>query len=41
LQKANTEFNPISGEMLTAVVARTIGMPKSVIDRYQQAIAAE
>ncbi len=41
LQRGNTELNPISGKELTTVVARTIGVPKSAIDRYQRAIAAE
>ncbi len=41
LRRGNTELNPIGGKELTAVVARTIGMPKSAIDRYQRAIAAE
>jgi tripartite-type tricarboxylate transporter receptor subunit TctC len=35
LKRGNIEFNPIGGEQLTAIVARTMGMPKSVIDRYR------
>ena len=35
-----TQFNPIGGEDLTGIVTRTIGTPKSVIDRYKAAIAA-
>jgi tripartite-type tricarboxylate transporter receptor subunit TctC len=41
LLRGNTELNPMGGQELTAVVARAIGMPKSAIDRYQRAIAAE
>lgn len=41
LRSGNIEFNPIGGKELTAIVTKTLGMPKSTIDRYQAAIAAE
>ena len=41
LRSGNIEFNPMGGEQLSAIVAKTITMPKSIIDRYRAAIAAE
>jgi hypothetical protein len=41
LRRGNIELNPIGGKELTAIVASTIGISKSAIDRYQAAIAAE
>jgi hypothetical protein len=44
LEKVHTakmQFNPIGGEELTGIVLRTIGAPKSVIDRYKTAVAGE
>jgi tripartite-type tricarboxylate transporter receptor subunit TctC len=41
VQIAKMQFNPIGGEELTRVVARTIGAPKSVIDRYKAAVAGD
>ena len=35
------QFNPMSGEELSRVVSKTIGAPKSVIDRYKAAVAAD
>jgi tripartite-type tricarboxylate transporter receptor subunit TctC len=39
LKRAHIEFSPLNGEQVTAIVAKTISMPKSVIDRYQRAAA--
>jgi tripartite-type tricarboxylate transporter receptor subunit TctC len=41
LQRANSEFNAIGGDELTSIVAKTISTSKTVIDRYQAAIAAQ
>ena len=41
MQAAKMEFNPANGEQLTAIVARTVGAPKSVIERYKAAIAGD
>ena len=41
MQTARIEFNPITGEELTRIVARTMQAPKSVIDRYKAAIAGD
>jgi len=35
------EFNPTTGEEMTRIVARTIGAPKSVIDRYKAAVSGD
>ena len=40
MRSGKMEFNPITGEELTTIVARTIGTPKSVIDRYKAAVAS-
>jgi tripartite-type tricarboxylate transporter receptor subunit TctC len=37
LKQGKIEFDPIGGEQLTDIVVKTIGMEKSVIDRYQAA----
>jgi tripartite-type tricarboxylate transporter receptor subunit TctC len=37
LKKGNTEFNPLNGNQVTEIVAQTIGVGRSVIDRYQAA----
>jgi tripartite-type tricarboxylate transporter receptor subunit TctC len=41
MRAAKMEFNPATGEEMTAIVARTIGAPKSVIDRYKAAVAGD
>ncbi len=41
MQTAKMEFNPITGEELAEIVARTMRAPKSVIQRYKDAIAAD
>jgi tripartite-type tricarboxylate transporter receptor subunit TctC len=41
MQTARIEFNPITGEELTRIVARTMQAPKSVIERYKAAIAGD
>jgi tripartite-type tricarboxylate transporter receptor subunit TctC len=41
MQTARIEFNPITGEELTRIVAHTMEAPKSVIDRYKAAIAGD
>jgi tripartite-type tricarboxylate transporter receptor subunit TctC len=38
LHSAKIEFNPITGEELTAIVRKTINTPRSVIDRYKAAV---
>jgi tripartite-type tricarboxylate transporter receptor subunit TctC len=41
MRTAKMEFNPATGEELTTIVARTIGAPKSVIERYKAAVAGD
>ena len=41
MRRANLEINPLDGEELTKVVARTIGAPKAVVDAYQAAVAGQ
>jgi tripartite-type tricarboxylate transporter receptor subunit TctC len=41
MKAAKMEFNPATGEEMTAIVARTIGAPKSVIERYKAAVAGD
>ncbi len=41
LQRGSIEFNPASGQELTEIVATTMNVPKSAIDRYQAVVAAE
>jgi tripartite-type tricarboxylate transporter receptor subunit TctC len=41
LRGANIEFNPLDGERLSAVVAKTMALPKSTIDQYRAAVASE
>jgi tripartite-type tricarboxylate transporter receptor subunit TctC len=41
MQTARIEFNPITGEELTRIVARTMQAPKSVTDRYKAAITGD
>jgi tripartite-type tricarboxylate transporter receptor subunit TctC len=41
MQTARIEFNPITGEELNRIVARTMEAPKSVIERYKAAIAGD
>ncbi len=38
MRKAGNSLNPMSGEALTRIVAKTIATPKDVIDRYKAAI---
>ncbi len=38
---AKMQFNPITGEELTPVVMRTIGAPKSVVERYKAAVSGD
>jgi tripartite-type tricarboxylate transporter receptor subunit TctC len=38
MKKARNALNPIGGEALTAVVAKTLATSKSVIDRYKSAV---
>ena len=38
MQKAGNSLNPMSGEALTKIVAKTIDTPQSVIERYKTAI---
>src|SRR5262249_39614686 len=38
---AKMQFNPMTGEDLTQVVGRTIGAPKSVVDRYKAAVSGD
>ena len=38
MQKAGNSLNPMGGEALTKIVAKTIDTPQSVIDRYKTAI---
>ena len=38
-QQAGNVLNPMNGEALTALNARTLATPKTVIDRYQAAVA--
>jgi len=38
LRQLQIQFNPMSGERLSEMVGRTIGAPKSIIERYKQAI---
>jgi tripartite-type tricarboxylate transporter receptor subunit TctC len=41
MQTARIEFNPITGEELTRIVAHTMHAPKSVIERCKAAIAGD
>ncbi len=41
MQTAKMQFNPIGGEELARIVARTIGAPRSVIARYKAAVAGD
>jgi tripartite-type tricarboxylate transporter receptor subunit TctC len=41
MRAAKVQFNPMSGEDLARNVARIIGAPKSVIDRYKAAASGE
>ena len=41
LARGNIELNPASGRELTEIVAKTMNVPKSAIDRYQAVVAAE
>jgi tripartite-type tricarboxylate transporter receptor subunit TctC len=41
MQTAKMAFNPMSGEELTRFVARTIGAPAAVIERYKAAVAGD
>lgn len=38
LQQAKMDFDPATGEEVTEIVARTIGAPRSVIERYKDAV---
>lgn len=40
MKTSRIDFNPITGEEVTAVVARIMATPKEVIERYKAAIAA-
>ena len=41
MQAAKVQFNPIGGEELASSVARTIGAPKSVIERFKAAASGD
>jgi tripartite-type tricarboxylate transporter receptor subunit TctC len=41
LRTAKMQYNPIGGEELTRIVTRTVGVPKSVVDRYKAAVAGD
>lgn len=41
MKTAKMEFGPATGEEMAAIVARTIGAPKSVIDRYKAAVKGD
>jgi tripartite-type tricarboxylate transporter receptor subunit TctC len=41
MQTAKMTFNPMGGEELARFVARTIGAPAAVIERYKAAVAAD
>jgi tripartite-type tricarboxylate transporter receptor subunit TctC len=41
MQAAKVQFNPMSGEELTRSVAKIIGAPRSVIERYKAAASGE
>ena len=38
LRQSQIQFNPMTGERLSEMVRNTIGAPKSIIERYKQAI---
>ena len=38
MNQAHMDFDPATGEEVTKIVAMTIGAPKSVIDRYKEAV---
>jgi tripartite-type tricarboxylate transporter receptor subunit TctC len=40
MRKAGNALNPVGGQALSAIVAKTIATPQSVIDRYKVATAA-
>jgi hypothetical protein len=41
MKTSKMEFNPATGEEMQAIVMKTIGAPKSVIDRYKAAVSAD
>ena len=41
MRKGNLEINPMGGADLAAVVAKTIGSPRAVVDAYQAAVAGQ
>lgn len=41
MKTAKMEFGPATGEEMTAIVARTIGAPRSVIERYKAAVKGD
>jgi tripartite-type tricarboxylate transporter receptor subunit TctC len=41
MRTTKVEFSPITGEELTDIVLKTIATPRSVIDRYKAAVAAD
>ncbi len=41
MKAAKMEFSPATGEEMTAIVNRTIGAPKSVIERYKAAVKGD
>jgi tripartite-type tricarboxylate transporter receptor subunit TctC len=41
IKQAKMDFDPATGEEMTQIVAKTIGAPKSVIERYKAAVAGE
>ena len=38
MKKARNALNPVDGATLTAIVAKALATPKSVIDRYKKAV---
>jgi tripartite-type tricarboxylate transporter receptor subunit TctC len=40
MRSANMEFNPATGEEMTEIVARAIGAPAAVVERYKQAVSS-
>jgi hypothetical protein len=38
-RQAGNVLNPMSGEALTALNARTLATPQTIIDRYQAAVS--
>lgn len=41
MKQAGMDFDPATGEEMTRIVARTIGAPTSVIERYKEAVRGD